>query len=89
MSEEIYKRYKGLIDPIFSMTGMPPRGKEFLISVFATIRKNALADAKKAVAVRLAVKLTGIKMGEPFSSKMSNEIFKGIIDAIEALEVKP
>ena len=50
---------------------------------------RALADAKAAVAVRLAVKLTGIKMGEPFSSKMSNEIFKGIIDAIEALEVKP
>ena len=80
MSEKIYKQYKGLIDPIFSMTGMPPRGKEFLISVFATIRKNALADAKKAVA-RLHI------YGEAYQDREHN-IIDMAIAAIAALEEK-
>jgi len=81
MSEEIYKRYKGLIDPIFSMTGMPPRGKELLISVFTTIRMDALADVKEAV---VDCKKFKFCQADPILIEL-----KEAIAAIESLEVKP
>lgn len=61
-------------------------------NVLREIHTAGFLAAQEKIAIEvsgaLAILLTGLKMGEPFSSKISNKIFSDILAAIKSVKVE-